>query len=127
MKRLSLNAPRWLVFASLLAFVTLAGSSSFLHTCHPQDDDQGVCDHQGIAPQSRDLALSLLTVDASLTATHHGDCLACQWGTNPRQPVTLPTDVSAFTPGAPARPLAQLPHYAPSIHTPSGIRGPPQA
>ena len=127
MKRLSLSAPKWMTFALLLAVVTLAGSGAFLHTCHPQDDDQGTCDHQGMAPRSLDPALNLPTLDKALTEAHHGDCLACQWGTNARQPAAPSHGTSACAPGATPLLLTQLPHYAPSVHTPSGIRGPPQA
>jgi hypothetical protein len=127
MKRLSVSTPRWLAFALLLAFVTLAGSESFLHTCHPQDDDQGTCDHQGMAPQSLDPTLNLPGLDTALTAEHHHDCLACQWATNTRQPAALSTGVSTLTPDASDILLTQIPHYATSIYTPSGIRGPPQA
>lgn len=127
MKRLSLSAPRWLALALLLAFVTLAGSGSFLHTCHPQDDDQGTCDHQGISPRSLDPALNLPALDKALATEHHHDCFACQWSTNTRQTAAVPADVSALAPGASSGCPTQLPQYAPSVYTPSGIRGPPQA
>ena len=127
MKRLSLSAPKWMTFALLLAFVTLAGSGSFLHTCHPQDDDQGTCDHQGMAPRSLDPGLNLPILSTAPTATHDHDCQACLWGTNSRQPATVVPCTSALASASPYPLLVKLPYYISSVRTPSGIRGPPQA
>lgn len=126
MKRLPLSAPRWLSLPLLLAYVVLAAGGSFLHTCHPQDDDQGTCDHQGLSPRSLDPALNRLTLAPAPAATHGGECLACQWATSSRQPAVSPSGAAATALGALYSLPQPLPSYASSASLPSVIRGPPQ-
>lgn len=127
MKRLALRAPRGIAFTLLLAYVLLAGGSSFLHTCRPLDElDQGPGKQQGRAAQPAEPATSLPSLDKAPATAHHGDCLACLWGSSDKQPHATSDSASVSAPSVPHIFLTQLPYYAPCATDPSGIRGPPQ-
>ena len=126
MKRFSLHASRVTTTALLLAYLALAGTGSFLHTCQPGDDDQGQRGRPALVVHHVRSATGPSSAESAPAASHHRDCLACLWSSNAKQPFALPEFTPAHAPSVPHGLLTQVPHCTPAVYDPSCIRCPPQ-
>jgi hypothetical protein len=124
MSKMLWTASRSAKLALLLAYIVLAFTGPFMHTCQPA----GPADTDCALPQLADAPAPFVppALDrASVSTDHHAACLACTWASQQRQTAAVPHPLLAPAPHVVTTVAWSFLPTGTTTHGPAASRAPP--